>query len=140
MSDIEVTFDSLLGNGHPAGPIPSVFAGFAWNKDAWFLTSRYVSFLRIPRGIALFNAYGRPVAFKSDRGFGLKGLSASLLWNEQGTLLIQGWSGGAKTCNASVDLRRNASMWSDINFREVDRINLDAQGAHFIVDSIIVQV
>ena len=133
-----ITFDDLSGAGEPMGPLPHLYAGFAWSQSAWFLTTEQMPSLRTAQQAVLFNAQGKDLFFESERPFGLGSMLLSALWDDRCEVLIEGWAKGIRGYAAPISLNKNVSARHHLAFSDVDRVGLITRGGNVAVHAITV--
>ncbi len=136
--EVVITFGDLYKQGHAMGLLPDGYAGFAWSKNAWFLTREFSSLFHRGAQAMLLNAHGEDITFESKQTFDLKAISTALLWVNTAPVLVEGWGHGVRKYARTLDLRRATATRSDLDYDDIDRVDIKPGGAHVVIDAITV--
>ena len=140
--DTVITFEDLHLQGQAMGPLPSGYMGFIWSDSAWFMTKAFSSSI-CPGAvgqIGLLNAHGKDITIESERPFDLKGLSLCTLWTDKAQILIEGWEKEVRKYATTQVVSRALTIRCALDYRDVDRVELKADGVHMVISTINVLV
>jgi hypothetical protein len=139
--DTIITFEDLHLRGQAMGPLPSSYMGFIWSDSAWFMTKAFSSSVWPGGGRSgLLNAHGKDIIIESKRLFDLKGLSLCTLWTDKAQILMEGWEKEVRKYATTRVVSRVLSIRCALDYRDVDRVELKANGVHMMISTINVLV
>jgi hypothetical protein len=139
--DTVITFEDLHLQDQAMGPLPSGYMGFIWSDSAWFVTKAFSSSIWPGGGrIGLLNAHGKDIIMESKRPFDLKGLSLCTLWTDKAQVLVEGWEKEVRKYATTQVVSRALTIRCALDYRDVDRVELKANGVHLVISTINVLV
>jgi hypothetical protein len=138
--DTVITFEDLDVQGQAMGPLPSGYRGFTWSDSAWFMTQAFSSSVCRGAGcrIGLLNAHGGDIAIESKHLFDLNGLSLGMLWADKAQVLVEGWEKEVRKYATTQAVSRGSTTRCVLDYRDVDRVELKAEGRHLVITAITV--
>lgn len=133
--DVVISFEDLYENGKPTGPLPTDYAGCTWCENSWFLTKGCYSSACMRGEVALLNANGHDISFGRQEPFHLKSVLLSSLWEESADVVLEGWARGVRKYSQTFTARRLVATQFDLDYGDIDRVNLNTGGAHVVVSN-----
>jgi hypothetical protein len=140
--EILITFEDLHLQGQAMGPLPSGYMGFTWSDSAWFMTKAFSSSVcpGAAGQIGLLNAHGKDITIESKHLFDLKGLSLCTLWTDKAQICVEGWEKEVRKYTTTQTVSRDSIIQCALDYRDVDRVELKADGKHIMITSITVLI
>ena len=138
--EILITFEDLDLQSQAMGPLPSGYLGFSWSESAWFMTRAFSSSICPVVRIGPLNANGKDITIESKRLFDLSGLSLCTLWADKAEVRVEGWEQEVRKYATTRVVSRVLSIRCALDYRDVDRVELKANGVHMMISTINVLV
>lgn len=135
-----ITFEDLDVQGQAMGPLPSGYRGFTWSDSAWFMTRAFSLSAGLGGRIGLLNAHGKDVTIESKHLFDLKELSLCALWTDNARVRVEGWEKKVIKYATTQTLSRVSTTRCALDYRDVDRVELKADGTHMVITTIAVLI
>ncbi len=142
-----ITFDDLPGS---ITPVPTGYGGFNWSNFSYLdgvhyssNPSGYQNGVISPNNVA-YNAYGNP-AVVGDSVFDFNGAYFTAAWNDDLSILIEGYLGGNLLYSTVIVVDTSGPTWFNANYLGIDSLHFESyggvnhgysgSGTHFAMDN-----
>jgi hypothetical protein len=129
ISDADViTFEEGLYTGSESwGPIPSVYSGFSWNSNAYWMTKDHMLDTGYEYGtignVSMYNfSRGYISMSTTSTDFNFSGAYITAAYNTSQNVIVEGWKNGSLLYNSTITTSNDQPYWFDFNYKGVDTI------------------
>ena len=127
-ADADVTtFEDLYPGPESWGPIPSVYGGFSWNSNAYWITKDFMPGTGYEYGtignVSMYNYSKGDISMGLTSGyFDFSGAYITAAYNTSQNVIVEGWKDGSLLYNNTITTSNDKPYWFDFNYNGIDTV------------------
>jgi hypothetical protein len=128
IADAKVTtFEDLYPGPASWGPIPSVYDGFTWNSNAYWITKDFMPGTGYEYGtignVSMYNYFKGDISMSLISGdFNFNGAYITAAYNTSQNVIVEGWKGGSLLYSNTITTTNDKPYWYDFNYNGIDTV------------------